>query len=157
MNLLDLIAAAYAAMAAGQGARKGVALEGYKLVRLGVSVLAGCGLFTLINKAVAVLLGSVLDNTSGLGFALGIGLAFYAMRKLKAGVIAYLHEKFAEKYNRLGGAIAGFLRALTAITALIAFMQMSPWIPGGKNSAKHSLIGRVVSVFTPQRTAPPAQ
>lgn len=154
MNALDLVAAAYAASAVVRGTRNGVGQEGYRLVRITVSFLAGCGLFTVINKAVASMLGSVLENAGGIGFALGIGLAFFAMRKLKVAVTAYVQKRFAEKHNRLGGAIAGFLRALTAIAAIIAFVQMSPWIPSGTNSANQSLIGRVASVFTSQPKAP---
>lgn len=149
MNLIDGVAAAYAAVAAVRGSRRGVADEGYRLLRLLVSFLAGCGLFTLFDKLLDNVLASTLGDSRGVGFAAGLGAAFFLLRKLKASAVAFLQKQFAEKYNRLGGAAAGLVRALTATTALIAFLQMSPWIPGGRSAARDSLIGRVMRVFVP--------
>ena len=147
MNLIDLVAAAYAAVSAARGSQRGVADEGYRLLRLVMAFLGGCGLFTLFHKALNTLLASTLGDAGGLGFAAGLGVVFLMMRRLRSSAVSLLQRQFAEKWNRMGGAVAGLMRALTAVAALVGFLQMSPWIPGGKSAAGDSLVGRVVGLF----------
>lgn len=144
MNVLDGITAAYAAATAIRGARRGGAEESYRLLRLAVSLLAGCGLFALVSKGAEAALAATGTGAGALGFAAGLGLVYYATRKLKTAAVSFLRRLVAEKYSRLTGAGAGFLRAVTAVSALVAFLQMSPWIPGVTSALDSSLIGRIV-------------
>lgn len=150
MTMLDGVALLVAAASAVRGARNGIGLEGYRLFRLLVSVLTGFGLFTLINQVLARLLGSLLDGAEGVGFAAGIGLAFYVLRKLKGAVIGFLEKRVAPRWNRCGGATAAFVRAATAIVAILTCLHITPWIPGGTKAVDRSVIGRIVTRLIPQ-------
>lgn len=122
--------------------------ESYRLLRLVISILFGYGLFTIVSKGIETVLASTRAGLGALGFAVGLGSAYVATRKLKKAGVSLLRRLVVEKYDRMVGAAAGFLRALAAVSALIAFLQMTPWIPGVKSALEGSLIGRVVGEIT---------
>jgi uncharacterized membrane protein required for colicin V production len=154
MNMLDGVMLAYAAWSGARGAKRGLPDEAYRLLRLVVSLGAGCGLFAIVNKIVASVMALGGDTTGGgLGFAGGLALAFIAMRKLRAGVTAAVQHWADQKIIRPGGALLGALRGAIAIITLVAFVQVTPWIPSRNGMAHHSIVGRLVSQFVPHREA----
>ena len=150
MTLVDGVVGAYCAWAAWHGARRGLPEESYRLLRLVVSLAAGCGLFTLVNKIVAVVMSFGGDAPGGLGFVGGMAVAFVAMRKLRASLVAAVQRWADAKIIRPGGAVLGAVKAFTGVAALISFLQLSPLVPAGHRLAAHSVTGRIVAVFLPQ-------
>jgi hypothetical protein len=141
MNLLDYLVVAYLAFAAWRGTRNCVAFEGYRLLRVVVAVVVGVGLFSLIRKAMSVLLGFWAEGSGVIGFILIMGVSFYALRRVKAAVIGYLQAHIDEKWNRSGGAMAGLVRAVILVAVVVGFLSMVPVV---KKAAGHSLVGRAM-------------
>jgi len=153
MNYVDGIIAVYIAYAAVRGAKRGVAVEGYRLVRLAISFAVGCGVFPLLHRLSSAVLSSQTENAGGLGFVLGLVAAFFAMRALRSGLTALIQRKLGEKFARSGGAIAGGVRALAAASALAVFLHLAPWIPGRATVTESSLVGRAVGFFVSEPSA----
>jgi len=154
MNLFDGLAAVYAVVAAMRGFRMGAAEEVARLVRLAISVLAGCGLFALVDKGVGAASDAVRSVAGGFGFVAGLGVVYVAVRKIKGAAVSFLQRYMVGKYSRLIGGAIGFVRALTVVSVLIAFLQLSPWIPGVKSAIGSSVVWRVVgSIARPGENA----
>lgn len=149
IGMLDVVAVAYGGISAARGAQRGAGEEGYRLVRLAVGLLAGSGLFALVNSLIASLLSSTTGDAGALGFVGGVVITFLAMTKLRKGIVDVIERALDEKHDRLGGAVAGCARALLAVFALVAFLQMLPFLPAGKVGANDSLIGKLTSVIVP--------
>ena len=154
MNLFDGLTAAYAVGSAVRGFRLGAAEEVGRLVRLAISVLAGCGLFALVAKGASAASDVVRSAAGSLGFAAGVGVIYVGARKLKRASVSFLQRHLAGKYSRLIGGAIGLVRALTMVSALVAFLQLSPWILGVKGIMGDSAVWLIVgSVAHPESGA----
>ena len=124
MNMVDLISAAYIAFGAWRGRARGLADEGFRLLRMAVAFAAGCGLYGLLSGLLKKLLSLGGDVSGPLGFALTIGGTWYLFRYVKKSFAAFLAARFAP-HAALGGAIAGGLRTLLIVLSVVGVLNLS--------------------------------
>lgn len=145
MNPVDGIVAAYVAYGAYRGRTRGLADEAYRLVRVGLALLAGCGLYGLVSD----LIGKVIyagDAVSGpVGFVATMLGTWSVLRVLRTKFVNLLETKYAG-LAQVGGAVAGGLRTAVLsssamITAYLAGHEGwlgNSWLAG----LLHHLVGK---------------
>lgn len=119
MNLLDGLVAVYVAYGAQRGRKRGLAEEAYRLLRVGVALIAGCGLYGLVSDLIGKVLATGSEISGPVGFVATMVGAWSLLRVLRARVVAWVTAKY-QPYAAVGGAVAGGLRNLTlALSAMI--------------------------------------
>ncbi|HMP75209.1 MAG TPA: CvpA family protein [Kiritimatiellia bacterium] len=124
MNTIDLISALYVAFGAWRGRARGLADEGFRLLRMAVAFAAGCGLYGLVSGLLKKLLSLGGDISGPMGFALTLGGAWYLLGLAKKSFAAFLTARFAP-HAALGGAIAGALRTLLIVLSVVGVLNLS--------------------------------
>lgn len=145
MNPVDGIVAAYVAFGVYRGKARGLADESFRLVRVGVAMLAGCGLYGVVSD----LIGKVIyagDAVSGpVGFVGTMLATWSVLRVVRTKFVNLLETRYAG-LAQLGGAIAGGLRTAVLsssamITAVLAGHEN--WLGGSwLGGLLHQLVGR---------------
>lgn len=119
MNLLDGMVAVYVAYGAQRGRKRGLAEEAYRLLRVGVALLAGCGLYGLVSGLIGKVLSLGSDVSGPVGFVATMLGAWSLLRVVRARVVAWVTATY-QPYAAVGGAIAGGVRNLIlAVSAMI--------------------------------------
>ena len=126
MNMIDGLVAAYVALGANRGRKRGLAEETFRLLRMSVALVAGCGLYSLVGDLVGRLL-SLRDYVSGpIGFVASMVVAWSLLRVLRTALVNWVALRF-RSYIELGGAIAGGLRNLVLALAGLITAHLSDY------------------------------
>lgn len=142
MNIIDLISAAYVAFGAIRGRKRGMADEAYRLLRIGVSFLAGCGLYGLVSDLLKQVLAMGGDVSGPVGFVAIMAGAWSLLRFARKRLTAWIALRFAS-HASLGGAIAGGLRTAVWVLSLVSAFHLAGSAPGHEQVAEQSLVGRI--------------
>lgn len=142
MSIVDLISAAYVAYGAARGKKRGLADEAYRLLRVGVSFAAGCGLYGLVSDLLKQVLSMGSDVSGPVGFAATMGGAWALLRFAKQKLTAWITARFAP-HAALGGAVAGGIRSMVWVLALVSMFHLAGSAPGREQISEQSLVGRI--------------
>lgn len=147
MNPVDLVGAAYIAFGIWRGRARGLADEGYRLIRMLIAFVAGCGLYGFI----AALLKKVFSMSGGistpLAFVLVLGGAWWLTRLLKKTLTTVLAARFA-RHARLGGMIAAGIRVFLIVLSIAGLFHLSSDALGSDAAAK-SFFGQIATRVIP--------
>jgi len=151
MNGFDYIALAALVAAALRGYRQGLAVEFYRLFRMGVALIAGTSLYSIFSG----MLTSVLNIKSGFADpAMFLGssvLVWNLLKRLRLWMETWLRAKVTGKYQAVGGAVAAGLKTLIFIGAFTALFGMASWMPGHNAVARDSVTSKILQPFLPDR------
>ena len=150
MTALDLITLGYAGFNAWRGSRRGLADETYRLTRVVVALLAGCGLYGWISQGIDALVQMAPGVSDTAGFVASFAGAFALLRAARRKFIEWINARVHGGLLRLGGAIAGAVRAGVVITTLLTALHLSP---AENKAAEQSWIGKIVGVFQAEKPA----
>ena len=139
MNMVDGLVAAYVAFGANRGRRRGLAEEVYRLLRVSLAMVAGCGLYSLVGDLVGKVLSLGADISGPVGFVGSMLGAWSLLRLLKARLVDWGSLRF-HSFIEVGGAIAGGLRAL--VLALAA--MLTAHLAGRSAFMADSVLGKVI-------------
>jgi len=139
MSPVDGIVAVYVAYGVYRGRARGLAEEAYRLVRVGVALLAGCGLYSVVSDLISKVIYAG-DAVSGpVGFVATMLGTWSVLRVVRTKFVNLLETKYAG-LAQTGGAIAGGLR-----TAVLAFSAMiTAFLAGHENWLGHSWLGSLL-------------
>jgi hypothetical protein len=119
MNMVDGLVAVYVALGASAGRKRGLAEETYRLLRMSIALVAGCGLYSLVGDLLGKLISMGSDISGPVAFVGSMAGAWTLLRVLRAKLVNGVALRF-HAYSELGGAIAGGLRNLVlALAGLI--------------------------------------
>ena len=104
----------------------------------------------LISGAVDAIVSIAPGTSDSVSFLATVGGAMALFRTVKRKIISTIQARFAS-VAALGGAIAGAARALMVAVGLVTAVQLSSSTPD-QGVAGTSVIGRMVNVFTPDRS-----
>lgn len=144
MSAADLIAAAYVAYGAWRGRARGLADEGFRLLRLAVSFAAGCGLYGAVSGLLTRVLSLGGDVSGPVGFVGVMGGSWFLLRKLKNNLTALLAARFARQ-ARIGGLVAGGLRTLLIVLSVVGVLSLA----GREELSGRSIVGRLSAWMMP--------
>lgn len=142
MNLLDGLVAAYVAYGAYRGRARGLGEEAYRLLRVGVALVAGCGLYEIVGDLLSrvVSLGTQFSGPVGfLGTMIG---TWSVLRVAKEKMVTWLSTRYVA-LAETGGAIAGGLRNLV----LVSGAMITAHLAGRSEFMADSWVGRLISVL----------
>lgn len=145
MNIVDAVSAAYVAFGAYRGRKRGFSDEAYRLLRMAIAFVAGCGLYGVVSQLIGKVLSLGGEVSGPVAFLGTVGGAWLLLRKLKRGFIAWVFAK-TKPYEGLGGAVAGGVRALLIVVSIVAALSLAGKTPGGDSFA-----GRIVDLVLPGR------
>jgi hypothetical protein len=142
VNVVDLISAAYVAFGAVRGRKRGLADEAYRLLRVGISFAAGCGLYGLMSDLLKNVLSLGADVSGPVGFVATMAGAWALLRMAKRRLTAWIAARFAS-HAAIGGAVAGGIRSLVWVLALVSAFHLAGSAPGRQQVSEQSLVGRI--------------
>ena len=142
MSPVDLIAAAYVAYGAARGRKRGLADESYRLLRVGLSFVAGCGLYGLVSGFLKQVLSVGADVSGPVGFVATMAGAWALLRLVRQRLTAWIGTRFS-RHAAVGGAVAGALRTLIWVLALVSAFHLAGSAPGREQISEQSLVGRI--------------
>lgn len=145
MNAVDLVSGAYVVYGALRGLKRGLADEAYRLIRVGVALVAGCGLYDWLSQGLESLLNLAPGISDTTGFIATFAGAFAALRLGRRKLTEWIRAKAGPRVEALGGSVAGLFRAGVALTALMTALHLSP---ADTRSADESWIGKIAGVFS---------
>lgn len=148
MNPVDVIAAAYIAFGAWRGRMRGLADEGYRLVRLLIAFVAGCGLYGVVSGALKQAFSLAGGVSAPLAFVLTVGIAWWFTRWIKKTITTLIAARFM-KHEKLGGLIAGGLRVLIIVISVAGLFHLADKAPGRDSVSEESIIGRIADRVIP--------
>lgn len=148
MNIADIIAGAYVAFGAWRGRARGLADEGYRLLRLGVAFAAGCGLYGVVSGLLKHAISMAGDVSAPVAFAGTVGGTWWLLSALKKKVIAVLAARFAP-YAQIGGAVAGGVRTLLLVLSIVGVFHLAGRAPGRDTVVGTSMIGQLAAWVMP--------
>jgi uncharacterized membrane protein required for colicin V production len=139
MNPVDALVGVYVGYGALRGRSRGLAQESYRLLRVGVALVAGCGLFGLVSDAISQLvhLGPTLSGP--VGFLVTSVGAWSVMRVLREKFLNLMETRFS-RVAEIGGAVAGALRTL----ALSSGAMITAHLAGSSGLLENSWLGRLM-------------
>lgn len=144
MNIVDLVSGAYVAYGAARGRKRGLADEAYRLLRIGISFAAGCGLYGLVSDLLRQVLSLGADVSGPVGFVAIVAGAWSLLRFARKRLTAWIAVRFAS-HASLGGAIAGGLRTAVWVLSLVSAFHLAGSAPGHDKVSEQSLVGRFAS------------
>lgn len=147
MNALDLAGVAYIAFGVWRGRVRGLADEGYRLVRMVIAFVAGCGLYGFISALLKKLFSTTGSISTPLAFVITIAGAWWLTRLLKKTLTTVLAARFA-KYSKIGGMIAGGIRLFLIVLSIAGLFHLSSDAMGNDASAK-SIFGQIATRVIP--------
>ncbi|MCZ7592660.1 MAG: CvpA family protein [Kiritimatiellae bacterium] len=99
MSAVDLIAAAYIAFGIWRGRMRGLADEGYRLIRMLLAFVAGCGLYGFISALLKKLFSMTGGISAPLAFIIALGGAWWLTRTLKKTLATLLAARFCKIFE----------------------------------------------------------
>jgi hypothetical protein len=143
VSVIDIVVVAGLGLGFFRGRKRGLGLELYKLVNIGIPVLAGCGLYTLAGSVVRLIPGLGGEGSGLLGFVGVFAGTFFVLRTVRKRLRVYLAEKFGEA-SRTAAGLVGTTRAGVLLLGLLTGIQLSP----ARFVAEGSLFGRIIGALT---------
>ena len=144
MILIDGAALGWIAYGVVRGRMRGLGLEVYKLLRFAAAFATGCGLHGLVGNALSRLF-SLGDGVSGpLAFVLSVGGSWWILRVVKRRIVAWTATHMGE-HERVGGAVAGGLRAALLALSAAGALALARDMPGRDAVASGSVVGRTAA------------
>ena len=142
MHAVDIGVVVILALGFWRGRQGGLGLELYRLARIGLPVVGGCGLYALVSGLLSrvPLLGG--EGGGLFGFAAGIGLTYALVWKTRAALKRKLESMFGDAKTSLAGVVGMFRGAIVALT-LVTGIELSP----ADGLTESSLSGRVMSAL----------
>ena len=143
MSIVDLLAAAGLGLGFFKGRKRGLGLELYKLINIGIPILMGCGLYTLAGRVIGLIPGLDTEQSGFVGFLGVFGVTLYLLRTTRKKLKSFLVGKFGETSSMLGG-LAGTVRAGVIVLGALTGIQLSP----ARFITEGSLFGKVLGAIT---------
>lgn len=141
MSAVDLIAAAYIAFGIWRGRMRGLADEGYRLIRMLLAFVAGCGLYGFISALLKKLFSMTGGISAPLAFIIALGGAWWLTRTLKKTLATLLAARFA-KYSKVGGMIAGGVRLFLVVLSIAGLFHLASDALG-RDATSQSFFGKI--------------
>jgi hypothetical protein len=126
MHGIDIAALAYMVFGFFRGRKRGLGFEIYRLLRMAIPVVAGCGMYGLVRKGLTAVPALQGEGAGFLGFIGVTGGAFFLMMKGRSALRAYLERKFDRKSTALKAGLVGLLRTAVVSIGLITAVELSP-------------------------------
>ncbi len=117
MNAYDLAAIGYTGFAAWRGKKRGAGEEAYRLLRVGVALIAGSGLYSLFTGVLSSVSDRLPAFSGAVGFVAVFVGALYLMRKIRGLIVTRVNAVWGDKGAPIAaafGAVRGFTVALSA-------------------------------------------
>ncbi|MCO5060428.1 MAG: CvpA family protein [Kiritimatiellae bacterium] len=124
MNLVDALSVLYVAFGAWRGRARGLADEGFRLLRMGVAFLMGCGIYGWISSLLKKALSLGGDVSGPIGFLAVLLGTWFLFRFMKKSLIAFVAARFT-RVAGLGGAIAGGIRTLLIVLSVVGVLSLA--------------------------------
>ncbi|MDA0323499.1 MAG: hypothetical protein O2923_12410 [Verrucomicrobia bacterium] len=153
MNGIDMAALAYMVVGFFRGRKRGLGVEVYRLIRMAVPVVAGCGMYGVIRKGLAAVPALQGESAGLVGFIGVTGGAFLLMMKGRGALLAYLERKFDQKSTALKAGLAGLLRTAIVSMGLVTAVELSP----ADFATSDSQLGSIVRHVLESPDKPPAE
>lgn len=142
MNVVDLLAAASVAGGALRGRKRGLADEAYRLLRVGISFAAGCGLYGFVSDLLGKVLSLGGDVSGPMGFIATMGGTWSVLRLLRQKLQSLVDAHLA-RHAAVGGAVAGGIRAFVWVLAILSAFHLAGSAPGREQLSEKSLAGQI--------------
>ena len=143
MSIVDLVVVAGLGLGFVRGRKRGLGLELYKLVNIGIPILAGCGLYTLAGGVVSLIPGLGGEGSGLLGFLSVFAGTLFLMRIIRKKLRVYLVGRFGEASRTVAG-VVGTTRVGVLLLGLLTGIQLSP----ARFITEGSLFGRIIGALT---------
>ena len=146
MNIVDILAVAYTAFGAWRGRARGLADEGYRLLRMAVAFVMGCGLYGWISGLLKKLLSLSGDISGPTGFLVVLVGTWFLFRVVKKSVVTLLAARFS-KFAGVGGAIAGGIRTVLIVLSVMGVLSLAQ----RDDVSGKSFVGKLAERVIPNR------
>lgn len=133
---------------AWRGLRRGPGEEGYRLFRMGVAYVFGCGFYGVMASGLHRALSLSGDIAGPVGFAGVIIGVWYLTRFVKRSLTSFLAARFAGRARTVGAA-AGALRSFLVVLSIAGVFYLAGGAPGRAKVAEDSLVGKIASLLMP--------
>jgi uncharacterized membrane protein required for colicin V production len=136
MNLFDLFAAGYVILGFRRGRKRGASEELYRLVRTGLALLGGLGLFAFVRSQLVSLFGLEGGAAGAIGFLGSFAAVFTALHLIRVRIHTLLKVK-CSSLSALAGGIIGAVRAgmnslVLLFSAILADLpSLNHWVVEG--------------------------
>ena len=150
MNGFDLLAVIGLGWSARRGYRRGLSEELFRLLRLGLALLAGTGLYHGVAGGLAAITPLSEGLSQSIGFAgstVGVWLLLSRLRRLLRRTV---EDRVAAGWAQTGGAILATAKSLLAIVGIVATAYVGSGLPFREAIAENSWIGHAISRVLPQ-------
>jgi len=124
-SLLDVLAISLVCLMTVRGYLRGLSGELAQLVSLGVAFFLGIRYFTPIANWMVIHTRLNLESARVVGFVATVLSAFLVMHVLRRLLGVFMKIVFEDKFDRVGGLVAGFLRG--CVLLIIVFLAMNLW------------------------------
>ena len=147
LNLIDIAAGIYLLFGVFRGFKRGLSGELARLVSIAVILIAGWQLYEPLGQKIGEIT-RLTDNESRLaGFVLSLVAAGLVMVLLRWVLKNMMEFAFKGNIERIGGMIAGFLRTLAIVTAIVVAASLSPSAYLAQKFSEDSRIGSLITRY----------
>ncbi|HMP72591.1 MAG TPA: CvpA family protein [Kiritimatiellia bacterium] len=147
MNAFDYLALAFIVSAILRGFKQGLSKEFYRLIRLGIALLAGTSLYASMSDAMGRVSGAASGITDPLTFVGITGGIWMILRTLRSWIEGVVAKSAPAKVQKSGGAAAAGIKAVILVGGVIAVFNLASWIPGHRLVAEDSLSSKLARPF----------
>ena len=147
LNLIDLIAGIYLIFSIFRGFKRGLSGELARLVSIAVILISGWQFYEPLGQKIGEVT-RLTDSESRLtGFILTLVAAGLVMVLLRWILKNMMEFTFKGNIERIGGMIAGFLRSLAIVTAIVMAASLSPSAYLAQTFSEDSRIGSLITQY----------
>ena len=147
LNLIDVVAGIYLLFGVFRGFKRGLSGELARLVSIAVILLAGWQCYEPLGQKIGEIT-RLTDHESRLaGFMLSLVAAALVMVLLRWILKNMMEFAFKGNIERIGGMIAGFLRSLAIVTAIVVAASLSSSAYLAQKFSEDSRIGSVITQY----------
>ena len=147
MNQFDMAALLLMVSAALRGYRNGLAIEGYRLFRMLVALLAGSSIYGLLNSAMSGMLDHSSSWLDPVIFVGSIVVIWKLLKQLRRWMEALIAARIPQRFQSIGGSLAAGAKAAVLIGGIITMFNLADWLPGHNVVARDSKAAHLMSPF----------
>ena len=149
MNLIDVIALLFLVLGTFVGYRRGLSGELSRLVSVIFALLVGLQVYRPLGAWVVEHTRLEARSAETCAYAVTIVAAILGMVLVRVLFKFLMKLVFEETTDKVGGAVAGFLRACATVLIVFVLMNLWPHDYLNRHFGEESLIGRIVLKHLP--------